>query len=204
MSFVDQRFPEMYAYGCVATDDWEVEIVAAKNRREHRNAPIEHPRRSWDLSTTGRIPDERDGIHRWFLAMRGPYHSFAFRDPADYRAARAAIGTGDGSASAFPLVKPYTVGSETYLRPLDKPITSTVRVWVNGIELGSGWTVDRTSGIVTFAVAPADGAMIEAECEFDVAVRFVESKLSWRAPTRTAEGLLWYCDALSLIEVIGE
>lgn len=201
MSFIDQRFPEMYAYGCVASDDWRVEIVETLNRREQRNAPIAHPRRSWDLSTTGRIPEERTGLHQWFLAMRGPLHAFAFRDPADFRLTRSVLTEGDGGTSAFQLTKAYTIGSETYQRPLTLPVTSTVRVWVNAVEQSSGWIVDRLTGIVSFSSAPADGAAIEAACDFDVPVRFAQSRLSWRAPTRTAEGLLWYCDALELIEV---
>lgn len=205
MSFVDERFPEEYAYGAVASDDWLAEVVETRNRIEARNLPVADVRRSWDLSTTGKTKSQRSGIHNYFLSMRGPVHSFPFRDLFDYECARSTIATGDGSDLTIQLVKPYTIGSQTYSRPITKPITSSVRVWVNGIEQLSGWTVSRTTGIVTFGVAPADGAVIEASFEFDVPVRFAESRLSWRAENRNvAQGLIFFCDSLSLIEVIGE
>lgn len=205
MSFVDERFPEEYAYGAVASDDWLAEVVETRNRIEARNLPVSNVRRSWDLSTTGKTKAQRSGIHDYFLAMRGPVHSFPFRDLFDYECARSTIATGDGSDLTIQLVKPYTIGSQTYSRPITKPITSSVRVWVNGIEQLSGWTVSRTTGIVTFSVAPADGAVIEASFEFDVPVRFAESRLSWRAENRNvAQGLIFFCDSLSLIEVLGE
>ena len=48
----------------------------------------------------------------------------------------------------------------------------TVLVEVNGTPMASGWSVDETTGILTFATAPADGATIRAGFEFDVPVRF--------------------------------
>ena len=206
MSFVDAIFPEQYAYGAVASDDWKNEIVESINRREVRNLPVEHPRRSWDLSIPARTHSERDGIHQWFLAMRGAHHSFAFRDFADDSAARQAIGMGDGIALAFQLVKSYAIGTEAYDRPITRPVTAGVRVWVNGTEQLSGWTASRLTGEIVFATAPADGALVDASCaQFHVPVRFMQPRLSWSAINRNLRaGLLFRCDALSLIEVIGE
>lgn len=205
MSFIDQRFPEKYAYGAVASDDWMVEIVETLNRREQRNAPFADPRRSWDLSTTGRIQSERDGLHKWFLAMRGPFHAFAFRDFADYRLAREQVATGDGSTAEFQISKGYNVGSATYRRQITKPVLDTVSVWVNGALQVSGYTVSRLTGAITFAAPPGEGASIEVACEFDVPVRFAQGRLSWAAVNRNdAEGLVYVCSELSLIEVLGE
>ena len=36
----------------------------------------------------------------------------------------------------------------------------------------SGWTLDTTTGVVTFASAPGGGVIIRAGFEFDVPVRF--------------------------------
>jgi len=205
VSFIDSRFPESYAYGAVASDDWQLEVVETSNRREARNAPTADPRRSWDLSTTAKSSEQKAGINAFFMATRGGLHAFPFRDLFDYELERSTIGTGDGGEDGFQLVKPYTIAAETYERPLTKPITATVRVWVNGIEQVSGWTVSRTTGIVTFTSPPAMSAVIEASCEFDVPVRFAQSRLAWRAINRNVGlGLLYECDALSLIEVIGE
>lgn len=203
MSFIDTRFPETYAYGAIASDDWQTEVVETLNRREKRNAPSANPRRSWDLSTTHRTQDERDGIHRYFLAMRGMLHAFPFRDLQDYEMVRQTIlTTGDSPDVTYQLSKTYTIGSETYRRDITKPVTSTVRVWIGGVLQTTGYSVSRTTGIVTFNTPPA--GTVQAECQFDVPVRFAQAKLSWSAPNRHAGDLLYVCDSLGLIEVIGE
>jgi len=45
-------------------------------------------------------------------------------------------------------------------------------VAIDGVEATSGWSVDTTTGIVTFTSAPAAGATITVGFEFDVPVRF--------------------------------
>jgi uncharacterized protein (TIGR02217 family) len=47
-----------------------------------------------------------------------------------------------------------------------------VRIGVNGVEQTSGWTVDTTTGIVTFSVAPTNTHPVTAGFEFEVPVRF--------------------------------
>jgi uncharacterized protein (TIGR02217 family) len=47
-----------------------------------------------------------------------------------------------------------------------------VRVAVDAVEQSSGWSVDDTTGVVTFTSAPAISAAITAGFEFDVPVRF--------------------------------
>jgi uncharacterized protein (TIGR02217 family) len=51
-------------------------------------------------------------------------------------------------------------------------VAGTVRIALDGVELASGWSVDATTGIVTFAAAPGAGVAITAGFEFDVPVRF--------------------------------
>jgi uncharacterized protein (TIGR02217 family) len=47
-----------------------------------------------------------------------------------------------------------------------------VKVYLNGIEQGSGWSVDTTTGLVTFGLPPAAGVEVTADFAFDVPVRF--------------------------------
>ncbi len=47
-----------------------------------------------------------------------------------------------------------------------------MHVYLDGVEQLSGWSVDATTGIVTFTTAPAAGAAITADFELDVPVRF--------------------------------
>lgn len=203
--FVDTLFPEKYAYGATASDDWLTEIVQTLNNREYRNAPNAHPRRYWDLSHLGRTQAEKEDIHRIFMAVRGQKHSFPFKDFADFQCPRNAIGTGDGTTTQFQLVKRYTFGSETYVRPVTKPVLESVVVWVAGVQQASGYTVSRQTGVVSFTNPPAGAALVEASFEYHVPVRFAQPRMSWRAVDRNpTDGLIYECDNLALVEVISE
>jgi uncharacterized protein (TIGR02217 family) len=63
------------------------------------------------------------------------------------------------------------------LRSIQKPVAGSVHVAVAGTPLATGWTVDTTTGIVTFASAPATGAAVTAGFEFDVPARFDTDKI---------------------------
>ena len=83
-----------------------------------------------------------------------------------------AIGTGDGATTTFQLVKTYGAAHAPWARTIAKPVAGSILVAVDGTPLAEGWSCDDTTGVVTFAAAPADGAAITAGYEFDVPVRF--------------------------------
>ena len=109
---------------------------------------------------TSKCPCEDWGDHKSCLPSQTPA-------PTDQ-----AIGTGDGTTSAFQLVKRYASGAQTWTRAIAKPVTGTVRIAVAGVEQLSGWSVDATTGVVTFGVAPGAGVAVTAGFTFDVPVRF--------------------------------
>ena len=74
-------------------------------------------------------------------------------------------------------MKRYESGAQAWVRRIVKPVAGTVRVAHGGVEAVSGWTVDATTGVVTFAMAPAAGVLVTAGFEFDVPVRFDTDRL---------------------------
>jgi uncharacterized protein (TIGR02217 family) len=85
------------------------------------------------------------------------------------------LGTGDGATSRFALVKHYGEGAEAQKRRITRPRPESLRVSVNGAETGS-FTLDD-KGVLVFATAPANGAVVRAGFLFDVPVRFAEDRL---------------------------
>ncbi len=69
-------------------------------------------------------------------------------------------------------MKLYTSGAQSWTRTITKPVAGTVALALNGVPQITGWTVNTSTGVVTFAPAPAPGAAITAGFEFDVPVRF--------------------------------
>jgi uncharacterized protein (TIGR02217 family) len=115
-----------------------------------------------DLHAVQPDPDQPAGIA----------YGFRFKDWTDYKATGQLLGTGDDAETQFQLVKRYPSGSVIEERTITKPVAGAVRVYEDGTEQLAGWSVDVTTGIVTFATAPAAGAAITADFELDVPVRF--------------------------------
>jgi uncharacterized protein (TIGR02217 family) len=123
----------------------------------------------------------------FFEARNGRLNAFRFKDWSDYKscapeavpaATDQALGTGNGTATAFALVKRYASGAQAWDRRIAKPVAGTVSVALGGVPQASGWSVDLSTGIVTFAAAPGAGVQISAGFQFDVPVRFDTDELA--------------------------
>jgi uncharacterized protein (TIGR02217 family) len=183
MGFHEVRFPVNLSFGSSGGPERRTEIVTLTNGHEERSTPWEHSRRRYDAGLGLRSLDDLGEVIAFFEARRGQLHGFRWKDWADFKSAASSqpvtpqdqfIGQGDGMRTSFALSKTYVSGVGTYQRPIAKPVAGSVRVAVGGVEtaIGQDWTLTATTGTVTFAVAPALGAVISAGFEFDVPVRF--------------------------------
>ena len=77
-----------------------------------------------------------------------------------------------GATRPFQLVKRYASGGEVVTRTIAKPVAGTVKLYRDGVQATSGWSVDAATGLVTFTTAPAAGVIVTADFEFDVPARF--------------------------------
>jgi uncharacterized protein (TIGR02217 family) len=183
MSFHEVRFPVSISFGSAGGPERRTEIVTLRNGFEERNSPWAHSRRRYDAGLGMRSRADLAEIIAFFEARHGQLFGFRWRDWSDYQScapggqpgpADQVIGTGDGTRTAFQLVKGYRSGDQVYERPISKPVAESVRVAVDDAEVpvGAGFTLDPATGVVTLAVAPANGAEVTAGFEFDVPVRF--------------------------------
>ena len=134
-------------------------------------------------------PDRLKTVLSFFEIIKGRLYGFLCRDWTDFFVGYASafvgatitpetFGTGDGVTTAFQLKKLYTYGSETVSRNITRPrldATLPVKiykyiaaVWVLQV---SGYTVDYTTGIVTFSVAPSAAIPLGWAGLFDVPMR---------------------------------
>jgi uncharacterized protein (TIGR02217 family) len=181
MAFHEVRFPEDISRGARGGPERRTQIVELASGDEERNASWANSRRRYDVAYGIRRADDLAAVVAFFEARNGRLHGFRFKDWGDHKSCLPsqspgptdqAIGTGDGATTAFQLVKRYASGSQTWVRTITKPVTSTVRIALDGAEQLGGWSVDTTTGVVTFDSAPAEGVAITAGFAFDVPVRF--------------------------------
>ena len=69
-------------------------------------------------------------------------------------------------------MKHYPSGSVIEVRTITKPGAGTAKVYLDVVEQLPDWSVDTTTGLVTFGTAPALGVEGIAHFESDVPVRF--------------------------------
>ncbi|MEN8833828.1 MAG: DUF2460 domain-containing protein [Pacificibacter sp.] len=189
MGFHDVRFPANLSFGSVGGPERRTEVVTLANGFEERNTPWAHSRRRYDAGLGMRSLDDIEALIAFFEARQGQLFGFRWKDWSDYKTCKASeavhfgdqvIGTGDGETTVFSLKKNYSSGDATYVRPVTKPVFGTVRVGTQGTEMQEsiGWTVDTSTGLITFATPPEEGVSITAGFEFDVPVRFDTDRIA--------------------------
>ena len=202
MAFHEVRLPARLSFGSTGGVERRTEDVTLASGYERRSSPWAHGRRRYLIGAGLRSLDDMAELTAFFEARRGRLYGFRFRDFADFKScapggviapADQALGVGDGERRTFQLVK-RTGDLE---RAIAKPVAGSVRVAVDGVEAADGWTVDSTTGVVTFDTAPGSGAEISAGFAFDTPVRFDADRVEITLETFGAGRVA----ALPLIEV---
>lgn len=182
MSFHDVRFPTAISYGSRGGPSHNTAVVELDSGVEERISRWSSPRASFDISFGVKTNADLAEVIAFARAREGAVHGFRYKDWSDFTTAAdgrsahsmsdATLGVGDDVTTTFQLVKTYTSGGTTKTRRIEKPVSGTVLVAVGGVLQTSGYTVNTTTGVVTFTTAPSLGRTVEAGCEFDVPVRF--------------------------------
>ncbi len=170
--FHEVQFPPDISYGASGGPGWSTTIVTTVSGQERRNANWSQARGRWNVAHGLKRREQVAELIAFFRARKGRAFGFRFKDWTDYQALAETLGTGDGTTRTFQLTKGYSSGGEVETRTITKPVAGTVKLYKDGIEATSGWTVDTTTGLVTFTTAPATGAVVTADFDFDVPARF--------------------------------
>lgn len=197
MAFVEVQFPPDISYGSSGGPEYTTDIVISQSGHEQRNIQWSQARARYNVAHGVKTADQLEALIAFFRARKGRAYGFRFKDWTDYRGSEQTIGTGDGVATSFQLVKAYSSGLVGEARPIRKPVSGTVQVRKAGVLQTSGVSVDTTTGIVSFSTPPASGQLITASFEFDVPVRFDTDRLS---ATLEAYGIHSWLD-IPLLEV---
>jgi len=185
--FHEIQFPTSIAFHSSGGPERKTEIVTLGSGFEERNAVWANSRRRYDVGYGVKTLDDLHAVIAFFEARMGRLYAFRLKDFADFKSCAPgvdvtpldqAIGTGDGAATQFQLIKVYASGPSTWTRVIKKPVAGTVRVAVAGVEQTSELTIDNTTGLIAFDSAPAPLAPITAGFAFDTPVRFDTDQLA--------------------------
>jgi uncharacterized protein (TIGR02217 family) len=162
-------FPECPGFGFTVEPRYMVKAIEREGGYERVDRRWQYPLTFITASPTGnRAADVIGNVLAFWHAMGGQSLGFRFRDYSDYKSCQVqdtpsssapeqpfivAVGV---SPTAYQLVKEYTAITEgspgTYfnqIRPIYRPIGSTINVWNTSSVLQTDWTLDEATGIVT-------------------------------------------------------
>lgn len=180
---IEARFPVNVSRGASGGDSFDNRVVPLPSGGESRVQKRSLALGRWVISFTNRDRTLFQELRNFFLAVIGVLYSFRFKDWQDFESDTEQScnpATGTGALLTFQLQKTYTVTSPltAYVRTVTKPVSGTVRMYVNGSEVLSpgNWSVSTTTGVVTFVVAPTNTHTVKATFEFDKICRFGEDQ----------------------------
>lgn len=188
MTFHEVRFPAEISLGATGGPERRTDVVVLGSGFEERNSRWADSRRSWNAGYGIKSLDELYAAIAFFEERRGRLYGFRWRDHSDWKSCAPGgaaapddqeIGMGDGSRTTFQLSKTYGSTYAPWTRVVKKPVTGSVLMAVAGVVKAEGvdFTVNTTTGLVSFSVAPTNGATVTAGFAFDVPVRFDTDRL---------------------------
>ncbi len=189
--FHETRFPLDISIGAIGGPVRKTEIVSLVSGHEKRNTKWAHSRRNYNAGFGIKTIDDLQDVIAFFEERRGSLFGFRFRDPIDHKSCKPSqiitnvdqnIGVGDGSTTVFQLKKLYGTLATGYYRPINKPVSGSVKVAIDGTSKteGSDYSISYETGELVFlpGSTPVANSQISAGYEYDVPVRFDADEIS--------------------------
>lgn len=179
--FHDVSLPNDFAKGAKGGPGFKTTVLTLSSGLEKRNIDWDVARAKYTVGMGLRNIGLVQHLIDFFRGRRGRAFSFRMRDWADYQIPFPTrdpqfMGTGNGIAVSYQLVKDYGDAEGPYTRIITKPVDNgTIRLAVDGVEKAetTDFTVNYTTGAITFLVPPGNGLdVFTLYAEFDVQVRF--------------------------------
>ena len=200
--FDDIIIPDTIALSGQTGPSTSVEQVSLSNGFRETNLLWTQKLRQLNIGYPNMKPTDAFVVLRIFEAVEGPLNSFLTKDRNDWNTTAGNMENGgesnitkddqkmentadqtdlgDGSTTTFKLLKDYSVGATaTHRRFIIKPQNGTgdfaIKVALDGVlkTEGPDFTVNYSTGIVTFATAPANGVAPTWGGAFYVPVAFM-------------------------------
>lgn len=184
MAFIETpRFPDEIAAWLVGGRGFQTVVTETYGGNEYRNSAWSMARGEWDVSEALRTSPENHALsmqklYAFFLVARGQLHGFRLKAPNDNADNGGGIlgttGLAVAATLAYQMYKLYSQSPVSYAQIVQKPVSGTISVYVNGVlkTAGSDYTIDYTTGVVTFASQPSVGAPLTWIGSYDIPVRF--------------------------------
>ncbi len=161
------------------TAEWQTDVQLSVGGKRTAFARQAYPRYNWELTYQFLRSDstnlELQTLQSFYNMVNGRANLFTYQDSEDYTVTAQSFGTGDGSTTAFQLVRAMAgTGSYTFTEPVFAPVTGA-QIFKNAVlqTLTVDYTIS-TLGLVTFTAAPANGLPLTWTGTFRYYCRFTD------------------------------
>lgn len=164
--------------------DWTVmfstKIKTATSGKEYRaammSAPLYKVQLPYEFLRSG-IQQELQTLFAFFQARQGSFDSFLFLNPNDNAVVDQAIGTGNATNKVFQLVRGIAAGFSEPTQNIN--VITNIKIAGVAKALTTDYIVS-SSGLITFVVAPANGALVTATFSYYYRARFLSDSASFK------------------------
>lgn len=146
MTYQTTPFPENISRGATGGPTFPSTVVYTGGGQSYTNQSVNQGLRHYNVSHAVRQAAQFSQLLAFFYSVRGPLHSFPFKDWSDFQVTAAQGVFSLITATTFQMKRRYTFGGANQDVTILKPKTGTVVVTGGGSP-----TVDYTTGIVTVA-----------------------------------------------------
>lgn len=145
-------------------------LSGARTRYPNRTLPLYRYMLEFEVLREAAAYLEWQTMLGFYNSVLGDCYLFRFNDVSDNTATAESFGSGDGTSTVFQLTR---AGSFGFAEPVYAPVAVT-QVKVAGVVVNTpgDYSVDLTTGLVTFAVAPAGSAALTWTGTYDWYCRF--------------------------------
>lgn len=185
--FLEERLPLSLKSGASYADAYGAEFaVDPRTGNSYARLRVAKPAREINGAFINATPDLWENVLALYHRAYGTYAGFRVRFFDDF-SSNGQTGAPTAidqpleyiAAGVYQLRKQYGTGGTPLsiglpARTIKKPVSGTVKIAVDGIEQMTGWSVDTTTGRVTFDTPPGGAAVVTGGFEFDVPCRFAE------------------------------
>jgi uncharacterized protein (TIGR02217 family) len=194
MSFVEEVLDLGWDYGAQGGPEFLVTTIQTGGGSDKSNLEWSQPKGQWQIGdrTGDRLLNraEYDYLYNFWMARRGPFEGFRYKDWGDFELIDEVIAIGDGLKTSFQITKRY--GS--FLRILKKIGDLS---WQVGASQPAG-AISKNTGILTLTQPLPLGAELCVNGEFHVPVKFIESQWPGRFEEADAHSGERYYELASL------
>jgi uncharacterized protein (TIGR02217 family) len=183
--FLEERLSVNVLVGASYNDEYDVEITQTASGSEYRRLVHGFPMRMFSISYAELDQSLWAEILNLYHRAYGMFAGFRVKAIDDY-STNDRTGTPTNldqslktitAGAVYQLQVAYGAGGTPLsigrpVRTIFKPVAGTTVIAVNGVAATTGWTVNTTTGRVTFSPTIATNSVVTGGCQYDIPCRF--------------------------------